>query len=165
MSDILIRNAATGDMPELLRIYEAARGIMRKSGNPHQWADGQPREEELSAHIAKGNLYVCEDGGKPFAAFACIPGEDPTYRKIYEGRWLREAPYRAVHRIGSDGTHGGTLKMIMDHCAGFREDLRVDTHRDNGIMQHLLVKLGFTYCGIIYLENGDERLAYQRCTD
>ena len=29
-------------------------------------------------------------------------------------------------------------------------------------MQHLLEKHGFSYCGIIYLANGDPRLAYQR---
>lgn len=162
MSDVLIRKASLEDMNELLRVYEAARGIMRRSGNPTQWAGGQPGEEELAAHIARGNLYVCEESGVPFAAFACIPGEDPTYRVITGGQWLREAPYRAVHRIGSDGTHPGTLRKIMDFCAGFGDDLRVDTHRDNKIMQHLLVKLGFSYCGIIYLENGDERLAYQR---
>jgi len=29
-------------------------------------------------------------------------------------------------------------------------------------MQHNIEKRGFTYCGIIYLANGDERHAYQR---
>ena len=29
-------------------------------------------------------------------------------------------------------------------------------------MQHLLDKNGFTYCGIIYLDDGTERLAYQK---
>ena len=29
-------------------------------------------------------------------------------------------------------------------------------------MQHNIVKHGFSYCGIIYLASGDERLAYQR---
>ena len=29
-------------------------------------------------------------------------------------------------------------------------------------MQHNILKAGFDYCGIIYLESGDERLAYQR---
>ena len=38
----------------------------------------------------------------------------------------------------------------------------VDTHRDNAIMQHNIKKHGFTYCGIIYLANGDKRLAYQK---
>jgi len=40
--------------------------------------------------------------------------------------------------------------------------LRIDTHRDNKIMQHNLTKHGFSYCGVIYLASGDERLAYQR---
>ena len=31
-----------------------------------------------------------------------------------------------------------------------------------GIMQHNILKHGFTYCGIIYLLSGDKRLAYQR---
>jgi hypothetical protein len=30
-------------------------------------------------------------------------------------------------------------------------------------MQHNIMKHGFSYCGIICLANGDERLAYQRC--
>ncbi len=31
-----------------------------------------------------------------------------------------------------------------------------------GIMQHNILKQGFSYCGIIYLESGDPRLAYQK---
>ena len=30
------------------------------------------------------------------------------------------------------------------------------------IMQHNILKHGFTYCGIIYFLSGDERLAYQK---
>jgi len=41
-------------------------------------------------------------------------------------------------------------------------NIRIDTHKDNRIMQHNIEKHGFTYCGIIYLANGDERLAYQK---
>ena len=29
-------------------------------------------------------------------------------------------------------------------------------------MRHLMEKHGFDYCGIIYLANGDERLAFQK---
>ncbi|MBR1526072.1 MAG: hypothetical protein IJ640_05360 [Prevotella sp.] len=50
----------------------------------------------------------------------------------------------------------------MDYCFGITDNIRIDTHRDNRIMQHLMQKEGFTYCGIIYLDNGDERLAYQK---
>ena len=44
--------------------------------------------------------------------------------------------------------------------------LRVDTHEDNLSMQHMLLKNGFTYCGIIYLESCKDlkhkRLAYEK---
>ena len=30
-------------------------------------------------------------------------------------------------------------------------------------LQKALAKYGFEYCGIIYLEDGDERIAFQKC--
>jgi RimJ/RimL family protein N-acetyltransferase len=41
-------------------------------------------------------------------------------------------------------------------------NIRIDTHRDNAIMQHLLEKNGFVKCGIIYVEDGSPRIAYQK---
>ena len=40
--------------------------------------------------------------------------------------------------------------------------IRIDTHEDNVVMQNLLKKLGFKFCGIIHLKNGDKRLAYEK---
>ena len=45
---------------------------------------------------------------------------------------------------------------------GLSGNIRIDTHKDNKIMQGLLARHGFSYCGIIYLKNGSPRLAYQR---
>jgi RimJ/RimL family protein N-acetyltransferase len=53
---------------------------------------------------------------------------------------------------------------MLQFCLAHTGNIRIDTHRDNTIMQHLLSKYGFQYCGIIYLANGDERLAYQYLT-
>ena len=39
--------------------------------------------------------------------------------------------------------------------------LRIDTHKDNLPMQRALAKFGFSYAGIIYIESGAERLAYE----
>ena len=50
----------------------------------------------------------------------------------------------------------------MDFSFAHDNNIRIDTHRDNKIMQHNIEKHCFTYCGIIYLANGDERLAYQK---
>ena len=79
-----------------------------------------------------------------------------------DGEWKNSAPYGAIHRIAVK-YHG---RGIVDFC--FREcflrfpNLKIDTHRDNIPMQKCLKRAGFEYCGIIYLANGDERLAYQK---
>ena len=37
----------------------------------------------------------------------------------------------------------------------------IDTHRDNQVMRERILRNGFQECGIIYLENGDPRIAYE----
>ena len=54
------------------------------------------------------------------------------------------------------------IMLVMEFCFSYDTNIRIDTHRDNKIMQHNILKHGFTYCGIIYLLSGDERLAYQK---
>ena len=91
--------------------------------------------------------------------------DDPTYYRI-DGAWKNEAPYGVIHRIASDGTEKGIFEAVMEFCKekmaerGIR-NLRIDTHEDNKTMQHLIEKYGFQRCGIIYLENGSPRIAYQ----
>ena len=92
-----------------------------------------------------------------------LPSPEPTYATIYDGKWVDDTrQYHVVHRIASMPDAHGVFKSIMDF--GFKQEcnIRIDTHRDNHIMQHVIMKYGFTYCGIIFLLNGDERLAYQR---
>ena len=40
--------------------------------------------------------------------------------------------------------------------------LRIDTHEKNLVMQNLVKKTGFSYCGIIYVDDGTKRLAYEK---
>jgi len=68
---------------------------------------------------------------------------------------------KTIHSITSDSIRGTAtfcLNWALEQCG----DLKIDTHRDNVIMQRALEKSGFTYCGIIYLKDGSERLAYQK---
>lgn len=157
-----IRPAAEADIPAILLVLEAARGIMRASGNTQQWKDGYPSEETLVADILQGYGYVVEDIGRIVAYFAFIPSPEPTYGFI-DGAWLEDtAPYHVVHRIASFPEAHGIFRSVMDWCFGRDANIRIDTHRDNRIMQHCILQYGFQYCGIIYLMNGDERLAYQK---
>jgi len=158
-----VRKAHTGDIPEIMAVIEAAIGIMRASGNLYQWVDGYPSEQVIREDIGHGYGHVLEEDGKVSAYFAFIPSPEPTYARIYGGAWLDDAlPYHVVHRIASYPQVHGVFKALMDFCFAQDGNIRVDTHRDNAIMQHNILKYGFQYCGIIYLASGDERLAYQR---
>ena len=159
-----IRMAVPEDIPAIMAVLEAAKGIMRADGNLGQWIDGYPSEAIVSQDIAKGFGYVVTRPGQGIAGyFAWIASPEPTYAKIYDGAWLDDdAPYHVIHRIGSLPDVHGVFAAIMDFAFSRDRNVRIDTHRDNRIMQHNILKHGFTYCGIILLASGDERLAYQR---
>lgn len=160
---MMIREARVADMDAIMQVMTAAKGIMRQSGNMLQWADGYPSEEVIQADMDQGGGFVVEEDGRVVGYFAFLPSPDPTYNKIYDGKWLDdEMAYHVVHRIASYPEVHGVFACIMDFCSSHDRNIRIDTHRDNKIMQHNLVKHGFTYCGIIYLLSGDERLAYQK---
>ena len=158
----MIRRTELRDIADILRIYEAARAFMRRSGNLTQWADGYPSAETVHADINRGVSWVLEDdAGHRAATFALIPGDDPTYAYIEDGAWRNDAPYATIHRAASDGSQHGVFRTILDFARTRHDHLRADTHADNAPMQHGFLANGFLYCGIIYLANGDPRRAYE----
>lgn len=157
-----IRKTKTEDLTVLLMIYEHARTFMARHGNPHQWGNSYPPAALLEQDIADGHSYVCEENGEIIATFYFRQGRDDSYARIYDGNWLSDEPYGVIHRIASGGKVKGAASFCIDWALSQCGNLKIDTHRDNRIMQHLLDKNGFSYCGLIYLEDGSERLAYQR---
>ena len=155
-----IRKATPHDLPRIREIYAMARQFMRKNGNHSQWGKGDEPEALIEEDIRQGNLYVLEEAGI-HAVFAFIIGEDPTYLEIEEGSWKSEEPYAAVHRVASDGTVQGVLGHVMDYCSAQVPHLRIDTHKDNKVMQHVLEKYGFVSCGIVHVRDGSPRIAYE----
>ena len=158
-----IREAKPTDITEIMQVMDAAKKIMRQSGNMHQWGDGYPSEAVIFSDMEKHGGFVIEDEGRIVGYFAFLPSPEPTYSKIYDGEWIDDnLPYHVIHRIASYPEAHGIFSTIMDFCFSHDANIRIDTHKDNRIMQHNIEKLGFTYCGIIYLASGDERLAYQK---
>ena len=159
----IIRRAIPSDITSIMEIMDAAKSIMRSSGNMHQWTGGYPSESVIMGDMENDGGFVVEEDGLLIAYFAFLTSPEPTYNKIYEGVWLDDKqPYHVVHRIASYPHVHHIFHDIMDFCFSHDRNIRIDTHRDNTIMQHCITKYGFTYCGIIYLANGDERLAYQK---
>lgn len=156
-----VKPAGMADLPAILGIYAYARKQMALNGNPTQWGSSHPAAELLTSDIKKKNLYLIEAHGKAAGVFAFIIGDEPTYQEI-NGAWMNDLPYGTVHRVASGGVAGGILKECLNFCESLIPNIRIDTHRDNLIMQHLLEKEGFHKCGIIHVEDGTPRIAYQR---
>ena len=159
------------DIGEVMPIFEEARRTIAALGID-QWQNGYPSEDVIIADIELGQSYVCEIDGKICGTFAMLENREPTYDKIYEGHWLTgddSRDYIAIHRVAiSVSSRGSGLSgKIIGFAADFakekgRVSLRIDTHRGNSVMRRMLEKNGFQYCGIIYLESGDERVAYEK---
>ena len=157
----MIRLAELSDLDRLETVYAEARAFMRRTGNLYQWVGGHPNRSLLESDIPKKQLYVVEEDGVIHGAFAFVLGADPTYSYIENGAWLSDAPYGTIHRIGSDGQIHGMFTDVLRFCREIQPHVRIDTHADNKVMQHIVLQHGFHSCGVIYLENGDPRLAYE----
>lgn len=168
-----IRAASFADIDEIMTIYDSARNYMRAQGNNNQWINGYPQRSLIENDIQNGHCFVIcsgvDDGRgsveKVYGVFAFIIGKDPTYSVIEQGAWLNDEPYGTIHRIGSDGKQKGLLKAATEFCMAKVTNIRADTHRDNLNMQNLLEKNGFKKCGIIYVADGSERIAYHLICD
>lgn len=156
-----VRKTAVEDLDEVEKIFIHARKQMAISGNPTQWGNDRPSMELVKKDIAEGNSYVVLNDGRITATFAYIIGIEPTYLDI-DGAWLNNEPYGTIHRIASLNEVKGIFDFVIDYVSGYRTDIRIDTHRDNRIMLHLIEKNGFERCGIIIVDDGTERIAFQK---
>ena len=158
-----IRLTTYSDLPLVMEIYETAREFMHRAGNINQWVNGYPSQKLIEDDIDAGHSFVVENNsGKIVGVFSFIIGKDPTYTKIYNGEWLNADEYGTIHRIASSGIEKGVGEACFKWSFTQILNVRIDTHRNNKVMQNILTKLDFKYCGIIYLHDGAERLAYQK---
>jgi hypothetical protein len=150
---VVIRPATEADIPAVLPVFEAAKAIMRADGNHDQW--GRPRisrgtpfffatsQEGAVCHFERSRRRSREIYRRVLRA---LTFPRTTYSHI-DGAWLTDEPYGVIHRIASYPEVHGIFSAIIDFAAARYPHLRIDTHRDNRIMQHLIDAACFTYCG------------------
>jgi len=156
-----VRTAVQAEFDRIMEIYGIAREFMISTGNPNQWRHSNPTPDQIKEDIKKGICRVIYEGTEIHGVFALCEGIDPTYLYIEGGEWLNDEPYVTIHRIAGDGEVHGIFKTAMEHCKTYADNIRIDTHEDNKVMQHVLAKHGFSKRGIIYLKNGEPRTAFQ----
>ncbi len=158
-----IRLSSPSDIDCIMEVYDSAKYYMRTCGNFKQWIGGYPDKETILNDISRHCHYLAEDDeGNILMVFTFIIGEDPTYKIIENGAWLNDKPYGTIHRIASSGRQRGMLKASVRYCSQMIDNIRIDTHADNGPMQNALHRLNFSFCGIIYVADGSPRLAFQK---
>ena len=157
----MIEKANLSQLSPIMAIYARARQFMAQNGNPDQWGTAYPGENMIRQDILNGKCYVNLKDGCIRAVFYFAVETDPTYGYI-EGAWLNDEPYGVIHRIAVGESGKGVAAECFAFAESFCENLRIDTHEKNIPMQRCLVKNGFSRCGIIYLKNGDPRIAYQK---
>ena len=114
---MFIRPTQIEDLDAAMALYDHARQYMRQNGNDQQWGGGYPSRELVTEDITKGQSYLCcDDNGTPLAVFCFTVGEEPTYRKIYQGTWLDEKPYGVIHRLGVGAHRGGVCSFCLAWC-------------------------------------------------
>lgn len=158
--DYHIRTAQQADFSRIEEIYARARAFMAQTGNPNQWGKTNPPTSQLREDIREENLFVVVDQTGIHGVFYFWIGEDPTYREIFDGTWENREPYGTIHRIASDG-RGGVFSAAVKFCKEKIHHIRIDTHEDNKVMQHVVEKHGFRRRGIIYIADGSPRIVYE----
>jgi RimJ/RimL family protein N-acetyltransferase len=162
------RNASFDDLPTIMEIIRQAKIYMNEN-NLDQWKDGYPDEQIIGNDIKKYCSYVLVHNGTLVGTAAVFFDEEKTYRQIFGGSWLTHGDYAVVHRVAVSSAfrNTGAATVMMKHIEQLSlgkgvHSVKIDTHEDNLPMRKFLAKCGFQYCGIIYLENGDKRLAYEK---
>lgn len=165
---MIFRKTTIDDIKKVMKIIDEAKEYFREM-NIDQWQDGYPNEEVILSDIKSKNSYVLENNKEIVATAMFALEKDETYDKIYEGKWLTDKEYAVIHRIAVSTDYKGSriaAEIIENAAAVCLEhgitSIKIDTHKDNISMQKFLANNGFEYCGIIYLEDNSERVAFEK---
>ena len=160
--------AKKSEIDQIMYIINIAQEHFKGEGID-QWQNNYPNSDVIERDIENNSSYVLKDGQEVLGTVMISFDGESTYNKIYEGQWLSQGDYAVIHRMAVDFNHRGTglasrfLDKIEKMCIERNTpSIKVDTHRENLPMQKLLLKNGYKECGIIYLNDGNERLAYEK---
>jgi len=156
------------DINDIMNIIRQAQDYFKETGI-NQWQDNYPNVETISNDIDNEESYVLLEEGIIVATAVVTFNVEKTYNSIYEGKWISNDEYAVIHRVAVDNNNKGLglssqiIKKVEQLCLNKGvHSIKVDTHEENLSMQKLLKKNKFQYCGIIYLENGSKRIAFEK---
>jgi len=171
LASTYLRKTTLQDLPTVSKIIDSAKAFLKSQGID-QWQDGYPALPDLQSDVTNQIGYVLIIDGQIAGTAALLHDHDKNYDVINDGSWLgpEDAKYTAIHRIAMSPNFRGqhlSEKMIsgmltLSSQLGYQQ-VRIDTHPDNKLMQHLIIKSGFIYRGNVLMDEDptDIRRAYQ----
>ncbi|UOE41654.1 GNAT family N-acetyltransferase [Chryseobacterium suipulveris] len=153
------RKATPEDADQIWDILQQAIERRRLDGS-QQWQNGYPNPDTVKTDIEKNHGFVLVSENEIAVYGALILNDEPAYDDI-KGKWLSDGDFVVVHRVAvNEKFHGkGLVKVFFEKIEDFAKEnqiysIKVDTNFDNGAMLHILEKLGYTYCGEVFLSGG-----------
>ena len=162
------RKTVKTDINDVMNIIRQAQVYFKELGI-NQWQNDYPNVEIINNDIDNENSYVLLKDNNIVATAAISFEEEKTYDSIYEGQWISNKEYAVIHRIAVNNNYKGLgisskiIRNVEQLCLKKGVySIKVDTHEENLSMQKMLKKNQFQYCGVIYLEDGSKRVAFEK---
>lgn len=162
---MIFRKATEADIDAVAEIMASASARLGAAGID-QWQRGYPNRSSVEQDVKNGVGMVLSEGDTILVYGAVIFTGEPAYDDLTGGEWLRSGDYACVHRLCTNEIFVGMgfskhFMLAAEAMAAERVgSIRIDTHPDNQIMQSLIGRLGYTYCGDVVIES--RRLAYEK---
>lgn len=160
-----LRKALPGEACQCYCFIEDARAYHKSMGF-EQWHPDYPTRRTIEEDIENGVGYVFAEGEQLLGYCCVIVGDEPAYREI-DGAWKTEQPYAVVHRMAFAAASRGkglsheAFSLVKAFCAEKGVNaIRIDTQEENKVMQHIVAREGFAYCGMVHFDGGP-KLAYE----
>ena len=139
----------------------------RKEDGSNQWQDGYPNMEVVKSDIEKKIGFVFTQNDTIIGYSAVIINDEPDYINI-EGKWLSDQDFIVYHRVAiseeflAKGMAKKMMKLIEQYALSKNiYSLKADTNHDNIPMMKIFEKLGYSFCGIVYIRQSPRR-AYEK---
>lgn len=85
--------------------------------------------------------------------FLFMHEKEPSYNDLKDGKWPENTEdYWCIHSVASGMKVKGVASFIFSWCENQPgvKCIKIDTHRNNLPMRHLVEKNGYIYCGHCY---------------
>lgn len=147
--------ATLENLDEIMGVIEDGRLALKELGLP-QWQDDYPNATVIQQDIEEKISYILLENNIIIGTVVLDSRGEPVYDTLV-GSWQNnDKPYLTIHRMAvkrglAHQGIGTVFLQLMERIALEQqiEQIRLDTHKDNHVMQRVAEKNGYHYAGTV----------------